>query len=53
MDKMDFIVFASICAFSFCYILLSNNNNNSRKKIRKEIDEVIKQISEESTVFKK
>ena len=49
---MDFIVFASICTFSFCYILFFNNKNNSRKKIDREIDEAIKKISETSVVFK-
>ena len=52
MNKMDVIVFASICAFSFCYILFFDNKNNSRKKIDKEIDETIKKISETSVVFK-
>ena len=53
MNKMNVIVFASICAFSFCYILfLNNNNNNSRKKIDREIHEAIKKISEKSVVLK-
>ena len=51
MNKMDVIVFASICAFSFCYILFFNNNNNSRKKIDREIDEAIKKISEKSVDY--
>ena len=53
MNKMDVIVFASICAFSFCYILFFDNKNNSRKKIDKEIDETIKKISETSVVVLK
>ena len=44
MNKMDVIVFASICAFSFCYILFFDNNNNSRKKINREIEEALKNI---------
>ena len=50
---MDFIVFASICAFSFCYILFFDKKNNSRKKIEREIDEAIKKINESSVVFLK
>ena len=42
---MDVIVFAGICTFSFCYILFLNENNNSRKKIRGEIDEIIRKIN--------
>ena len=53
MNKVDVIVFASICTFSFCYILFSNKDNNSRKKIDREIDEIIKKLSETSVVFEK
>ena len=51
MNKIDVIVFASICAFSFCYILFFDNNKNSRKKIDREIDETIKKISKTSVVL--
>ena len=51
MNKVDVIVFASICAFSFCYILFCNKKNNSRKKIEREIDETIKKISKTSIVL--
>ena len=43
MDKIDVIVFASICTISFFYIFDKKNNN--REKIYKEIDETIKKIS--------
>ena len=51
MNKVDVIVFASICAFSFCYILFFNNKDNSRKKIESEIDQTIKKISKTSIVL--
>ena len=51
MNKEDVIVFASICAFSFFYIMFFNNKDNSRKKIQSEIDEAIKEISKKSIVL--
>ena len=44
MDKKDVIVFASICALSFFYILLFNNKDENRKKIEIEIDQAINEI---------
>ena len=51
MNKVDVIVFASICTFSFCYILFFDKNINTRKKIDREIDEAIKKISKTSVVL--
>ena len=45
MDKIDVIVFASICTISFFYIYFFDKKNNNREKIYKEIDETIKKIS--------
>ena len=43
---MDIIVFASICAISFCYILFFDKSKSSkRKKIDKEIAEAIKKLN--------
>ena len=53
MDKVDVIVFASVCTIC-CYIFFFNkNNNNSIKKIDREIEEAIKKISDLSVSFKK
>ena len=46
MNKTDIIVFASICAISFCYILFFDKSKSSkRKKIDKEIAEAIKKLN--------
>ena len=46
MNKTDIIVFASICAISFCYILFCDKSKSSkRKKIDKEIAEAIKKLN--------
>ena len=39
MNKTDVIVFASICAISFCYILFFDNKRNRKKKLDREIAE--------------
>lgn len=46
LNKTDVIVFASISFLSFCYIIFfDKNNNKSKRKIDREIDETIKQLS--------
>ena len=56
MNKTNNIIFfASVCTFSFClvYVLGTNKRKNSRKKIDREIYEVLKKINETSVVLNK
>ena len=47
MNKMDVIAFASICIVSAFYIYFFGEKKNTyRKKIRKEIDDAIKNLKE-------
>ena len=53
MNKINnFILFASISAFSryLIFVFEVNKRKNSRKKIDREIQEVLKKISETSAV---
>ena len=45
ISKKEFIVFASICAISFCYILYFDKKKYKRKKLDKEIAETIKKLN--------
>ena len=47
INKTDIIVFASICAISFCYMLFFDKSKSSKrkKKIDKEIAEAIKKLN--------
>ena len=54
MNKTNVIVFASISAISFCYILFFDKNKGRRKKLSKEIAEAIKKLDNETAeVIKK
>ena len=47
MNKTDIFIFAGICAISFCYILVFGESSKSktRKKIDREIAEIIKKLN--------
>ena len=54
MEKMDVMVFASICIISAFYIYFFDKKNKFKKKIiGKEIDEVITNLSHGNTSKKK
>ena len=53
MYKMDVMVFASICFISAFYIYVFDRKNKFKKKINKEVDEVIRKLNHGDDTSKK
>ena len=53
MDKVDIMVFASVCIVSAFYIYFFDEKNKLKKKINKEIDEAIRNLNHGDTNKKK
>ena len=52
MNKTNIIVFASICAISFCYILFFDKSKSRRKKkLDREIAETIKNLNNDNNAL--